>query len=140
MNFSNDMTTYAALAAIGLIVLLVAVVALVGRRKRPLNREKFMARWQEIQALCKNKESWPLAIINADKLLDDALKQRRFKGKTMGERMVAAQHSLSENDQVWYGHKLRNRLVHEETPPLKKKEVIRVLTAFRQALKDLGAL
>lgn len=140
MNFSNDMTTYIAIGAIGVLLLLVMAVTLLARRKHPLNRDKFMARWQEVQALCKNKESWPLAIINADKLLDDALRQSKFKGKTMGERMVAAQHSLSENDEVWYGHKLRNKLVHEETPPLKKKEVIRVLSGFRQALKDLGAL
>jgi hypothetical protein len=134
------MTTYIALGAAGALLLLVMAVTLFARRKRPLNRDKFMARWQEVQALCKNKESWPLAIINADKLLDDALRQSKFKGKTMGERMVAAQHSLSENDEVWYGHKLRNKLVHEETPPLKQKEVLRVLSGFRQALKDLGAL
>jgi len=78
--------------------------------------------------------------MDADKLLDDALKKLRYKGKTMGERMVSAQRSLSDNDSVWYGHKLRNKIAHEETPPLKRKDVQMALRGFRQALKDLGAL
>ena len=58
----------------------------------------------------------------------------------MGERLVAAQRDISDNDSVWFGHKLRNKLVHEDTPPLKQADVMKVLTGFRQALKDLGAL
>lgn len=81
-----------------------------------------------------------LAVIDADKLLDDALKKRHFRGKTMGERLVSAQRSLSDNDAVWYAHKLRNRLVHEPDIKLKKKEAQTALTGFRQGLKDLGAL
>ena len=81
-----------------------------------------------------------LAVIDADKLVDEALKKLRFNGKTMGERLVAAQRSLSNNDGVWYAHKLRNRLVHEPSVRLKKNEAQSALTGFRQALRDLGAL
>jgi hypothetical protein len=81
-----------------------------------------------------------LAIIDADKLLDDALKKRHFKGKTMGERLVAAQKNLSDNDAVWFAHKLRNRLVHETNVRLKKRDVQKALSGFRQGLRDLGAL
>ena len=53
---------------------------------------------------------------------------------------MAAQRYISYNDSVWFGHKLRNKLVHEESPPISKDDVMKVLTGFRQALKDLGAL
>lgn len=130
-----------------LVMALVAVLAVVFgvsllmRRRRPaLNQEQFLARWKEIQALYADKNTWPLAIINADKLVDEALKNNKYKGKTMGERLVAAQHDLSSNDSIWFGHKLRNKLVHEDFTIKSKNEVKEALLGFLQALKDLGAL
>jgi sensor domain CHASE-containing protein len=81
-----------------------------------------------------------LAVIDADKLLDDVLRKRNFRGKTMGERLVAAQRSLSDNDAVWYAHKLRNRLVHEPEVRLKKNEAQNALAGFKKGLHDLGAM
>jgi len=135
------MMLYAAIAAgVILVVLIFGVSWLTKRRPRKLNIAQFQKKWQEVQALCANKATWPLAIINADKLVDDALKKQHYKGKTMGERMVAAQHELSDNDGVWFGHKIRNKLVHEDIKPLKQQEVMKILAGFRQALRDLGAL
>ena len=113
---------------------------LLKNHKKPLDKAYFSKKWQESQVLCANKETWPLAIINADKLLDEALKKRRYKGKSMGERLAAAQRDLSDNDSVWYGHKLRNRLVHESDVNLTKSNVRDALMGLRQALRDLGAL
>ena len=140
MNLSSNLELYLAVAAGLGVILIIFGAGLLKRRPKYLNTTRFLSRWQEVQAYCKSKDTWPLAIINGDKLLDDALKQRRFKGKTMGERLVSAQHQISDNDAVWFGHKLRNKLVHEDTAPLKQGEVMRVLAGFRQALKDLGAL
>lgn len=129
-----------AAALIALVIVILLASWLTRRRPRKLNVKYFQKRWQEAQALCVSKNTWPLAIINADKLLDDALKRRRYKGKTMGERLVAAQHDLKDNDSVWFAHKLRNRLVHEENVKLTKRIVQDALIGIRQALKDLGAL
>jgi tryptophan 2,3-dioxygenase len=131
---------------LGLVATVLALAAVVvgtvvfKRKPRKLKVGDFQNRWKELQKLCAKKETWPLAVINADKLLDDALKRLRFRGKTMGERMVAAQRSFTDNDGVWFGHKLRNRLVHEQEVKLKEAEVKDALIGIRQALKDLGAL
>ena len=129
---------------IAAIVALLIVIFLAGwltrRRPRKLKTEFYQQRWHEAQALCSAEETWPLAVINADKLLDEALRKLHYKGKTMGERLVAAQHEIGDNDAVWFGHKLRNKLVHEDLKKLKKKDVIEALLGFREALKDLGAL
>ncbi len=126
------------------VIILLAVVSFGAlmkvRTRRGFDTEKYRLRWQEVQSLCAKSETWPLAVINADKLLDEALKQSRCKGKTMGERLVAAQRMLSDNDGVWFGHKLRNKIVHEEVPRLYQKDVQNALKGLRQALKDLGAL
>jgi len=137
------MITFSWQLVVALVAVLVLVfgVSLLMRRRRPsLNQDQFLVRWKEIQALYAEKNTWPLAIINADKLVDDALKQNRYKGKTMGERLVSAQHDLSANDGIWYGHKLRNKLVHEEFTIKSKNDVKDALLGFLQALKDLGAL
>jgi len=127
-------------AGVILLALIFGVGLLTKRKPRKLNTQLFHKKWLEVQALCAQSATWPLAIINADKLVDDALKKQHYKGKTMGERLVAAQHEISDNDAVWYGHKLRNKLVHEDIKPLKQQEVMKILAGFRQALRDLGAL
>lgn len=133
-----------------IMIIAVAVIAILiatsfshlGKRvwHRSLNSEKFSERWQDIQQLLSDKTKWPLAVIDADKLLDDALKKRGFKGKNMGQRLVSAHDKFSDNDKVWLGHKLRNKLVHEEDVKLTEPIVRESLKGLRQALRDLGAL
>jgi hypothetical protein len=110
------------------------------RRHKGMNVNSFTSRWIDLQKNCATRKTWPLAIIDADNLLDDALKARKYKGKTPGERLVAAQHELTANEAVWFGHKFRARIESEDVRKLKKKEVLDALLGFRQALKDLGVL
>ncbi|HUB93671.1 MAG TPA: hypothetical protein VMB52_04160 [Verrucomicrobiae bacterium] len=127
-------------AVIIILLLTLVSVVLLKRRPRHLNQEYYQGRWHTLQGQLKDKTTWPLAIIDADKLLDDVLKRSRYKGKSMGERLVSAQRDLTDNDGVWFGHKLRNRLVHESDVKLTEKVVKEALIGIRGALKDLGAL
>lgn len=129
----------AAIIIFGVIVLAL-LSKFMPRRRTRLDHEFFQQQWAELLARVKTPEGMVLAVVDADKLLDHALKKHHFKGKTMGERLVSAQRMISDNDSVWYAHKLRNRLVHEPNVKLKKKEAQAALAGFRQGLKDLGAL
>lgn len=140
---NNDLITTGGIVAVTILLLaLVFGASLFKFKPLPLKHAYFEQRWREVLALFKDERAtWPLAVINADKLLDDALKKRRFKGKTMGERMVAAQKWFSNNDAVWFSHKLRNRLVHEaDTTKLREADVKQALDGFKRGLRDLGAL
>lgn len=108
--------------------------------RRKIKPAKFKEQWIELQKFCKSKETWPLAVINADKLLDEALKKKRLKGKSMGERLVEAQKQLTDNDGVWFAHNLAKKLLNETAGKLKESDVKKSLVGFRQALRDLGAL
>lgn len=135
------MSTEVIIAIIGGGLALLGLITFLAKRPhKDLDRNYFQQKWKELQKGLSKTESWPMAIIQADNLLDEALKKRRFKGKTMGERLVSAQKSLTNNDGVWYGHKLRNQLVHEVNVNLKQKDVQNALLGIRQALRDLGAL
>lgn len=137
---NDTITTYIAVGT-GLVLLLLALMGWVlSRRKRQLNTDYYEKRWKELQRLLKDSTMWPLAIIDADKLLDHALKSLRYKGKNTGERLVAAQRDIQDNDEVWFGHKLRNKLVHENDIKLRERDVKNALVGIKHALKDLGAL
>ena len=127
-------------AAAGFVGLVLIVLVIVRRRPRKLNATVLTERWLALQKNCSNKNTWPQAILEADKLLDDTLKRLRYRGKTTGERLVAAQHKLTDNESVWFGHKLRNRIQDNELKKISKQDTLEALSGFRQALKDLGAL
>jgi hypothetical protein len=123
------------------VVVLLAVAALIKMRRRPrqLKTAKFQEKWRDLQKLCASKETWPQAVIDADKLLDEALKKKRYAGKSMGERLTKAQRVISDNEGVWFGHKLRSKLENDASTKLKEVDVKDALVGIRQALKDLGA-
>ncbi len=128
-----------------IIAIIVLALGLAGfkiwrRFFRPLPVKRFQQKWVELQKQLADKEQWPTAVINADKLLDDALKKKHFGGRTMGERMVKAQRLFTDNDSVWFGHKLRNKIEDDPNAKLKEADVKGALLGIRQALKDLGAL
>lgn len=112
------------------------------RKPRKLKVDSFTMQWHELQTLCSSRKTWPDAVKEADLLLDRALKQRRFKGKTTGERLVSAQHEFNFNEAVWFSHKFSHKINEEQVDvrKLKKKDVAMALAGFRQALRDLGAL
>jgi hypothetical protein len=105
-----------------------------------LNKKHFQQKWMDLLNLVKTHEGMILAVIDADKLMDEALRRRHFKGAGMGERLVSAQHTFSNNDDVWHAHKLRNRLVHETDVKISQKDTKEALESFKQGLRDLGAL
>lgn len=67
---------------------------------------------QHIQS--ENPNDWKLAIIEADIILDDVLKEKGFAGNTLGERLrsISPTQLASLND-AWEAHKVRNRIAHE---------------------------
>lgn len=129
----------AAIAAFG-ILMLVFIWIITRIKGTGLNRSYFQTRWKELEMLLRTTEGTTLAIIEADKLVDEALKRLHMSGKTMGERMVSAQRKFSNPDAVWTAHKIRNRLVHEPGLKPRKSHAQSALKAYRQALRDLGAL
>ncbi|HSX44790.1 MAG TPA: hypothetical protein VLF39_01600 [Candidatus Saccharimonadales bacterium] len=125
------------------VILLAAIVAsfVVFRKKpRKLDINQYVAKWKKLQAFCRDKATWPMALTDADKLLDSALRRRRFKGKSMGERLVSAQRTLTNNDGIWFAHNLCKKVLIDNDVRLKEVDVKAALVAYRQALKDLGAL
>ena len=58
----------------------------------------------------------------------------------MGERLKASGQRFSELNSVWYVHKKRNQIAHEQNFQLDYNQSRRALETYKQALKDLGAI
>ena len=58
----------------------------------------------------------------------------------MGERMKSANKVWKNANHVWGAHKIRNQLAHEVNANVTYDITLRSLSAFKQALKDLGAI
>jgi hypothetical protein len=127
---------------VAVVVIAAAVLGTIylRRRPKPMNVEQFQEDWKQLQKLCRDKAKWPEAVVAADKLLDIALQKHKFRGRTMGARMLKAQRLFSDSDSVWSAHKLRSKIDTDPTTKLKEAEVKQALIGTRQALKDLGAL
>lgn len=97
-------------------------------------------RWD---ALLKHLDSphesqWKMAVIEADKLVDDALAKAGYSGDTFGDRLSNIQPgTLLSLDGIWWAHKIRNRLAHEVDYFLRYTEARQAIGYFEAALSEL---
>lgn len=129
-----------AIIAVGLLVLI--AITLTGKHSYTFDVEAYQTRWLKIEnSLVKDDpRTYNLAVIDADKLLDKALNEMGLPGKTMGERLKRVMDRFEKPSSVWSAHRLRNQIAHEHGFNAEYAQANRALAAFRQALKDLGAI
>lgn len=122
--------------------LLFIVITLTKKGSRQLNVEKYRSEWLTIeQSLHQNDAaSWHMSVLNADKLLDKALREKNIQGENMGARMKQLQTTWTNANAVWGAHKLRNQIAHETDVAIDYAIARRALAGFKQALKDVGAI
>lgn len=131
---------FIAIVFVGLLMLVIVATTL--RPAKKLDVEYFEQRLNQIEALLGRKEvsAYHMAIINADKLLDTALRQKGTRGNNMGERLKSAAGNFSDLNGIWTAHKLRNRIAHEDSVSVNEQQVKLAIKTFRQGLRDLGAV
>lgn len=135
--------------AISLVIAIIAValfflvaIVLKGNHGHNFNVEEYQTRWLKIQnSLVKgNSNSYTIAVLEADKLLDRALVEMGAPGKTMAERIKRMEGRFSQINYVWHAHKIRNQIAHADDYVPDYTDASRALSAYKQALKDLGAI
>lgn len=119
-----------------LVGVILAIVFKKAKKKKNLPNH-FRERWLAVQRLCAKKDTWALAVMSADKLLEEGLRAKRLKGKSMGERMVSAQRQFTDNDSVWYAHNLAKKLMSNPKYALRESEAKKALVGVGRALRDL---
>lgn len=145
MSITLSNFDYIWLSLVGLAVI-IFVIWLIARRRRsalePTSLEKIEETWRQIEELVKQNQpmSWKMAILEADKILDYALKSLALPGQDLGERLRVAHYNYPAVNEVWPAHKMRNRLVHETDYQITQREAARAIEQYRRTLKVLRAL
>jgi hypothetical protein len=85
-----------------------------------------------------NPNDWKLAIIEADIILDDLLKQKGYVGVSLGDRLKSiSPSSLASLDDAWQAHKIRNQIAHAGadfvlTQKLARETIVQYGRVFRE--------
>ncbi len=90
----------------------------------------------------ENPNDWKLAIIEADIILDEALKRMGYAGTSLGERLRSiSPQSMRTLDDAWEAHKVRNEIAHSGvdfvlTHKLARETIVR----YERVFSELGLL
>ena len=111
--------------------------------KSDMSRDLTQKTWTRIEAhFYKGSENdMKMAVIEADKILNEALRAAGVPGIQLGDRLKRAKTSQIPNlDELWQAHKLRNQIAHESDFKLKRDLAERALGIYETALRNLGVL
>ena len=91
-------------------------------------------------AASESPNDWKLAIIEADIVLDEALKGKGHVGNSLGERLKSISGSQMETlNDAWEAHKVRNRIAHDGADfVLTKRMVDETINRYLRVFEELG--
>ena len=87
-----------------------------------------------------NPSDWKLAIIEADIILDDILKEKGYAGISLGERLKSISPTqLQSLDDAWQAHKVRNQIAHGGADFILTHKLAQdTIKQYRRVFNELG--
>lgn len=113
------------------------------KKTREIKTPVIVSAWAKVESKLKegSADSLRLAVVEADGIVDQALKRMGLNGETFADRLGRLNPDKYQTlDRLWDAHRLRNNLVHTpdfHVPAAKAEEAIAAYEAF---LKDIKAL
>ena len=108
-----------------------------------LYKRRSIKGWQQIRGRLEkgNEAELKLALIEADKILDEVIKMIGYRGDTMADRLKQITPAeLSSIGDIWNVHKLRNRVVHETDFMVTKHDIEKAISIYEKTFKEMGLL
>ena len=96
-------------------------------------------RWERIMDLVNTETSseWKVAVIEADKLLEEMINYLPIQGENLGDKMKKIDRSdFLTLDDAWEAHKVRNRIAHEHGYEISQHEARRVIGLFKKVFDE----
>lgn len=102
------------------------------------------ARWDSIQQKVtqNSPESWKIAIIEADIMLDEILTNAGYVGQSLGEKLKSANpQSFTTVQDAWEAHKVRNEIAHTGSDfVLTQKSAQDTIVRFERVFQEFGVI
>ncbi|TSC89163.1 MAG: Uncharacterized protein G01um10143_544 [Parcubacteria group bacterium Gr01-1014_3] len=108
-----------------------------------VGKRRHMKAWHKIVHRSKEPDQteWKMAILEADKLLDDVLRSSGYNQPSVDERFNALSTELISNyDQVMQAHAVRSKVSKDPEFSLAHAEAIEVLKIYKKALQEFGLI
>lgn len=84
-----------------------------------------------------NSSDWKLAILEADKLLDEMVEKMGYPGSNLGERLKVIEPSdFITLQAAWDAHKVRNQIAHEPQYQLTQREARKTIDLFEKVFRE----
>jgi len=101
-------------------------------------------RWHYILTLVEspNESDWRVAIIEADSMLEELLRDRGFQGDTVSELLEEAKSGgFATIQSAWDAHLVRNQIAHQASGfSITQIEARRVIKMFQNTFEELRAI
>ncbi len=107
---------------------------------RPYGAQKTFKQWGKvIKRLETGKEGeYRMAIIEADSLLEEALRGIEYKGERISDLLNQVDSKvLPSIDRIKSAHEFRNKIVHNPSYELTLNETKKIISVYEQAFRDL---
>ncbi len=152
MDYETTTTTFNYLPIIYVVIGIIVAAFLVqlirrlsGALMRPemygVSRKEIKESWENIKKTSlQGMMGAKMAIMEADALLDSALKSMSMPGMSMADRLRVARYKYPKLNKVWWAHKLRNQLVHETSFQLGSRQAKQALEEYERAFKTMNLL
>ncbi|HLP86794.1 MAG TPA: hypothetical protein VK153_02895 [Candidatus Paceibacterota bacterium] len=115
--------------------------ALLKEKERERNANP---KWHYILTLVEspNESDWRVAIIEADSMMEDVLKEQGLSGETVSELLEGARGSGYRSVQdAWDAHLVRNLIAHDGSDfPLSQIEARKTIKLFQNFFEELGII
>lgn len=102
------------------------------------------ARFAHVMTLIESSQEsdWRQAIIEADIMLDDLLKQLKIEGNSVGDRLKNAnRNSFKTLDNAWTAHKVRNEIAHKGSAyKLSNHLAYRTIKQYESVFREHGEI
>jgi len=107
------------------------------------NKKKTKAQWENITKRLKseNESGYKVAIIEADKMIDELIEKLGYGGNNMGERLDNIPEGQLENlNEIREAHKIRNQIIHEDDFVIDKEMAKDIMDKYAEILRQFGVL
>ena len=106
----------------------------------PLTSQKKMKKvWENIEKRLKNDSlsEYKLAILEADKLVDEVLLKIGYEGSNMTERLENANSKqIEELDELIKSHQIRNKIINDKNFVLDGQKAKKIIKPYHDFLED----
>ncbi len=100
-------------------------------------------RWLKIEEYLQdqNESFWKIAILEADKLVNDVLSGFGYQGKNLGEKLANSNASQIEYyEELKKSHQVRNQIIKEKDFFLNNKEAKKIIDVYKKYLETVNLL